>query len=422
MMARPDGDTTTRGDEIATDGIPRRDFVRGAVALSFLGMSGVLSACAKDVESTPADKAAKRSPLQIGYIPIIDAAPLLIAHSQGLYAEAGIEAAKPVLMRNWAALSEAFMSGQVELAHFLSPLPIFMRYNLGHPVKVVAFDHVNGSAITVKADSDIHDIGDLAGCKIAIPHFYSVHNVLLQHALRAKGIEPVIANDASKLAEGQAALSLMMPPDMPTALSEGSIDAYIVAEPFNAAGEALAGGRVLRFTGDIWKDHACCQAVLNEKSIEADRAWAKSVTAAVVAAEAWIVENREETAHILSKDGEGYLPMPEKVVSRAMNRYDLAEYGPQGTGAIKHPEWQTERISFNPQMYRSYTLKLVELLKQTKVEGDAAFIAKLDGEKVADDLYDYSLLEEALAQAGGLEKFAVGDKIAPETREEIIEV
>ncbi|MDP2233733.1 MAG: ABC transporter substrate-binding protein, partial [Actinomycetota bacterium] len=284
---------SSRGAGGTDGGLSRRDFVRGATALSFIGMSPILSACAAEVESTSGAAGVKRSPLKIGYIPIIDASPLLIAHSKGLFADAGIEAEKPVLMRNWAALSEAFMSGQVDLAHFLSPIPIFMRYSLDFPVKVIAFDHLNGSGITVKADSKITEIEHLAGKKIAIPHFYSIHNVLLQHALRTKGIEPIITSDSTKISQGQAALSLMMPPDMPTALSEGSIDAYIVAEPFNAAGEVLAGGRVLRFTGDIWKDHACCQAVLNEKAIEKDRAWAKAVTVAIVAAEAWIVENRD---------------------------------------------------------------------------------------------------------------------------------
>lgn len=402
--------------------VSQRDFVRGAAAVTFLGMSGVLSACAADVASTPEKTASKRSPLRIGYLPILDASPLLIAHAKGLYEQAGIEVEKPVLMRKWASLSEAFMSDQVDLSHFLSPIPIYMRYNLKFPVKVIAFDHVNGSGITVKDESDIKDIADLAGKKIAIPHFYSVHNVLLQYALRDKGIEPMIESDVKKIAPNQAALTLMMPPDMPTALAEGSIDAYIVAEPFNAAGELLAGGRVLRFTGDMWKEHACCQAVLNEKAIEKDRVWAQAVTAAVVAGEAWTLENPEEAAGILSKEGAGYLPMPERVISHAMSNYDIAKYGPEGTGAIRHPEWNAKRISFNPQMYRSYTLKLVELLKQTKVEGDSAFLATLDGETVADELFDYALLDEALAKVGGLKRFNVDGQVATETREEIIEI
>ncbi|MDP1857576.1 MAG: ABC transporter substrate-binding protein [Gemmatimonadaceae bacterium] len=402
--------------------VTRRDFVRGAAAVTFLGMSGVLSACADEVASSPKETAEKRSPLRIGYLPILDASPLLIAHAKGLYEQAGIEAEKPVLMRNWASLSEAFMSGQVDLAHFLSPIPIFMRYNLNFPVKVIAFDHVNGSGITVKDESDIKDIADLAGKKIGIPHFYSVHNVLLQYALRDNGIEPVIESDVKRITSKQAALTLKMPPDKPTALAEGSIDPNIVAEPFNAAGELLAGGRVLRFTGDMWKDHACCQAVLNEKAIEKDRVWAQAVTAAVVAGEAWTLENPDEAASILSKEGAGYLPMPEKVISHAMSSYDVAKYGPEGTGAIQHPEWNAKRISFNPQMYRSYTVKLVELLKQTKVEGDSAFLASLDGETVADELFDYALLDEALAKAGGLERFSIDGQVATETREEIIEI
>lgn len=401
--------------------ISRRRFLAGTAAAATLGLAGLTTGC-KRSRGTGSGGAASRPPLKVGYLPILDAAPLLIAHAKGFYAAEGLAMQRPTLMRNWAALSEAFMAERVDLAHFLSPLPIFMRFGRGFPVKVVAFDHLNGSAITVKDTSGIKEIKDLAGRQIAVPHWYSVHNVLLQFALRGSGIEPVIQDRDKPLAADQANLFLMMPPDMPTALSKGAIDAYIVAEPFNAAGETLAGGRVLRFTGDIWKDHACCQAVLHASAIDADREWAQKVVNAVVAAELWTLENREEAAHILSKDGDGYLPMPESIVARAMNAYDLATYGPGGTGAIRHPEWKTERISFNPQMYESYTRKLVELLKLTKVEGDAAFLATLDPDKVIAELFDDELLASAVAKVGGLAKFADAGETLGSERVEILEV
>src|SRR5665811_2641514 len=76
----------------------------------------------------------------------------------------------------------------------------------------------------------------------------SMHNIILQMALRATGLEPVIQDQKAALTKKQTNLFVMAPPDMPTALSTGAIDGYIVAEPFNAAGELLAGARIIRFT------------------------------------------------------------------------------------------------------------------------------------------------------------------------------
>ena len=154
------------------------------------------------------------------------------------------------------------------------PMTVWMRYGIGFPVKVVAWDHINGSALTVHQEGGINGIKDLGGKQIAVPFWYSIHNVVLQMALRHHNLEAVIQDRNRELAGNQVNLFVMAPPDMPTALGNRSIDGYIVAEPFNAAGELLADGKIVRFTGDIWKDHACCVAVLNEKYINENPEWA----------------------------------------------------------------------------------------------------------------------------------------------------
>jgi ABC-type nitrate/sulfonate/bicarbonate transport systems, periplasmic components len=100
--------------------------------------------------------AVKDKVLKIGYIPITDATPLLIAYSKGFYSQEGIKAEKPVLIRGWSTLSEAFMAKKFNLVHLLLPIPIYMRYNLNFPVKVVAWDHLNNSAITVGAKTALY--------------------------------------------------------------------------------------------------------------------------------------------------------------------------------------------------------------------------------------------------------------------------
>lgn len=386
--------------------LDRRSFLLGTAAVG-------LAACAPSL--APAAPAEQDQPVKIGYLPITDASALLIAHARDLYAAQGLQA-EPVLFRGWSQIAEAFMARQVNVAHLLMPMTVWMRYGLGFPVKVVAWAHMNGSALTVS--QRVRSFSDLAGKTVAVPFWYSIHNVVLQLGLAKSGVAPVLPAES---ASSGAKLVVMAPPDMPTALANGAIDGYIVAEPFNAAGELLAGGRILRFTGDVWRDHACCVVVMHEEDVANRPQWARKVLTAVAQAQRWARENTLEAARLLSKDGKGYIALGEPVVARAMTHYSLADYGPQATGAIRHPEWNSARLSFQPYPYPSYTAELVRRLKTTKVEGDSKFLATLDPQQAARELVDDRAVRAAYEAAGGPQAFGVDPKRAYE-REELIDV
>ncbi|APZ52865.1 ABC transporter substrate-binding protein [Salipiger abyssi] len=334
--------------------------------------------------------------VRIGYLPITDATPLLVAHAKGFYADEGLEAERPTLIRGWSPLIEAFVAGKFNLVHFLKPIPVWMRYNNDFPVKVMAWAHTNGSALVVGRHTDVEDFAGLGGKQVAVPFWYSMHNIVLQYALRANGIKPVIKAQGEPLAADECNLQVLPPPEMPPALAARKIDAYIVAEPFNALGELKAGARMLRFTGDIWKNHPCCVVCMNEQVTTAKPEWTQKVMNAVVRASVYASQNKEEVAELLSKDGEGYLPAPAPVVKRAMTLYaDDSTY--LETGAIKNEaEYKNGRIDFQPWPYPSATKLIVEEMNQTVVSGDATFLSGLDPEFVAQDLVNYDYVKAAL--------------------------
>ena len=334
--------------------------------------------------------------VNICYIPITDAAALLIAHDQGYFKDEGIDSKRPTLIRGWSPLVEAFAAHRFNLTHMLIPIPVWMRYNNKYPIKVTAWDHTNGSAILVGKDSGINKPEDFAGKQFAVPYWYSIHNIVSQRIMKAAGVKPVIKPQSAKLAENECNFLVLAPPSMPPALAAGTIDGYCVAEPFNALGEIKAGGKVLRFTGDAWKGHPCCVVVMHEEdAMDPDRAaWAQGVHNAVVRAQITLAENRESMAELLSRDGKGYLPVPKEVVKRAMLFYDPAYY--KNPLAIKHPEWDQNRIDFQAWPYRSATELVVNDLKETVVTGDDAFLADLTPQHVADDLVNYNYVKAAL--------------------------
>jgi NitT/TauT family transport system substrate-binding protein len=336
-------------------------------------------------------------PVKVGYLPITDSAPLLIAHARGLYKDEGLTAEQPALFRSWAQIVEAFVAGQVNVVHLLSPITLTLRYGRGFPAKVIAWNHTNGSALTIRPDfAGPHD---LAGQTVAVPSWYSIHNVVVQEILRQEGLKYSLKADGPVDA-GTVKLVTLPPSDMISAIANKSIGGFIVAEPFNAAAELKGIGKIARFTGDVWENHACCVVLVREDAISGNREWVQRVTNAVVKAQQWSNANRPEVARILSREsGLGYTPHPQAVIDRVVTEHDTEAY--VKSGAIRHPEWHDPRIGFQPFPYSSYTEELVRRVQGTAVAGDRGFLDKLDPGFVARDLVDDSFVRTALREVGG---------------------
>jgi NitT/TauT family transport system substrate-binding protein len=389
-----------------TEDVPfsRRDFLRlsalfaGAITLPKLARA-----------ANPND------PVRIGYLPITDASPLLVAHARQLFEAQGLDVEAPKLFRSWAQIVEAFMAGQINVVHLLSPMTVWARYGSKFPAKVVAWNHMSGSALTVAPQ--IKQVKDLGGKKVAVPFWYSIHNVVLQHLLRENGLT-VVTKPSSVLQSNEVALSIMAPADMGPALANGAIAGFIVAEPFNAAAETNGIGRIVRFTGDVWREHACCVVTMHERDLKDRPEWSQKVVNAVVNAQHWLKNNRKEGAQILSKEGAGkYTPFPVAVLERVLVPNDQRQQQYIKEGAIRHPEWKDERIEYQPYPFPSYTEQLVKLLKATQVEGDNRFLASLDPAFVAKDLVDDRFVRKSIAALGGLKAFGLPEKF---TRSETI--
>ncbi|HLU20802.1 MAG TPA: ABC transporter substrate-binding protein [Pusillimonas sp.] len=343
------------------------------------------------------------APLRIGYLPITDATPLLVAHHNNLFQDQGLEVEKPRMFRSWAQIVEAFLAGQVNAVHLLSPMTVWARYGSKSPSKVVAWNHMSGSGLTVQ--HEVNSLEDLGGTTVAIPFWYSLHNVVLQHLLRSKGLESISDGEPTKK---QVKLVVMAPSDMVPALANKQISGYIVAEPFNASAEVLKIGKILRFTGDVWKDHACCVVLMHEQDLQERPEWTQKVVNALVQAQAWIQDNREQTARILSKDNaQRYTPHSYEALAQVLQPELLNTQLYESNGAIVNTDWKEKRIDFQPYPFPSYTEELIVKLKETLVLGRNEFLGELEPSFVAKDLVDDRFVRKAIEQIGGPSKFGL---------------
>ncbi|MFZ4833854.1 ABC transporter substrate-binding protein [Rouxiella sp. Mn2063] len=102
----------------------------------FLKLSALLSAGAAlplIMQQKARAAAEPNAPVRIGYLPITDSAPLLVAHARGLFQQAGVEVERPVMFRSWSQIIEAFISGQVNVIHMLSPVTVWARFQSKNP-------------------------------------------------------------------------------------------------------------------------------------------------------------------------------------------------------------------------------------------------------------------------------------------------
>ncbi|BDY31605.1 MULTISPECIES: ABC transporter substrate-binding protein [Mycolicibacterium] len=377
--------------------LSRRRLLGGAAGLAAAG--GVLG-LADLAQAALRQPAGNTGGLRVGYLPITDAAPLLVAHHSGLYAPGAVSSEKPVLFRSWAALAEAFITGHVDVVHLLMPMAVQLRYTLGGGVRVLGWNHTNGSSLTVAPH--IGELSDLAGSQVAIPFWWSIHNIVLQQLLRAHGLRPVVRRSASR-AQRTVELIVMSPSDMVPALADRSIGGYVVADPFNAMAQIKRIGRIHTFLGDVWRDHACCVLVTRDDVIARRPQAVQALTDGVVTAQRWIDGNRAAAAADLA--GGRYLPQPVPAVQLALTY-------PNPPGRLTHPDWQPQRLGYQPFPFPSFTRTLVEAMGDTVVDGNRRFLDRIEAGRVHAELVDDAFVRRSLAAQGGPQAFGLPADLA----------
>lgn len=131
-------------------------------------------------------------------------------------------------------MSNALLTDSMDLAYIGLTIGIVAR-SRDQPISIVANGAGKGTAIVVRADSNINSIADLRGRRVGnIP--LAIHDILLREELRKANMRPQDVN-----------LIRLAPADMPGALQRGDIDAFSGNEPNSTLAVMGGYGRVLMF-------------------------------------------------------------------------------------------------------------------------------------------------------------------------------
>lgn len=245
--------------------------------------------------------------LRLGFVPLTDCAPLVMAQELGLFRKYGlrVELSREV---GWATVRDKILYGELDTAHALAPMPFAATLGLGsvHCDCVAALVlSLNGNAITLSEQLWRDGVRDAATLRaeitrlrnsktftfgVVFPH--SSHNFLLQHWLASAGIHP----------ERDVRIVVLPPASMYANLKCGNLDGYCVGEPWNSLAIHDGAGWAVTTTAQLAPRHP-------EKVLMTRRAFAGSrheehiaLIAALIEACAWcdVPENRSDLADLLA--------------------------------------------------------------------------------------------------------------------------
>jgi sulfonate transport system substrate-binding protein len=131
-------------------------------------------------------------------------------------------------------LLEAINVGAIDFGNTGETPPIFAQA-AGAPLVYVAYERPapRGEAILVPKDSSLTNIADLKGKKVALNKGSNVHYLLVK-VLEKAGVK-----------YSEIAPVFLAPADARAAFERGSVDGWVIWDPFLAAAEAATGARTL---------------------------------------------------------------------------------------------------------------------------------------------------------------------------------
>ncbi|ADE53364.1 CmpA/NrtA family ABC transporter substrate-binding protein [Coraliomargarita akajimensis] len=181
----------------------------------------------------------RSSSVRLGYVRLLDAAPLIVADSLGMFRDTGldVELSREV---GWATIRDKLAFGELDVVQALSPLPFVMRLGLGvAPTEVIAgmVLNTNGNAITLSNQLREEGVDDGESLRryikrgyrprklaLGVVSLYSSHHFILCRWLEQYGIDP----------KEDVIITVLPPEQMVRNIAAQNIDGFCVGEPWNS--------------------------------------------------------------------------------------------------------------------------------------------------------------------------------------------
>ncbi|MSO89328.1 MAG: twin-arginine translocation signal domain-containing protein [Rhodospirillaceae bacterium] len=345
---------------ICGDEQTRRNFLRA------VGAGTALAAIAEFFPLDLAREAAAQTPgpiekknLQIGFIPITCATPIIMAHPMGFYAKHGLDA-EVIKTSGWAVIRDKSLNKEYDAAHMLSPMPLAITIGAGSnaiPWTVPAIENINGQAITLSIrHKDKRDPKGWKGMKFAVPFDFSMHNYLLRYYLAENGLDP----------DRDVQIRAVPPAEMVANLRADNIDGFLGPDPFNQRAVYDGVGFIHLLSRELWDGHPCCAFSASREFTEKMPNTFLALLRSIVEATAFASkpENRKQIAEAIAPAN--YLNQPITVIEQI-----LTGTFADGLGSVRR---EPNRIDFNPFPWHSMAIWILTQMKRWgQIKGDVDY-------------------------------------------------
>ncbi|MEG4323555.1 MULTISPECIES: nitrate ABC transporter ATP-binding protein [unclassified Microcoleus] len=248
--------------------------------------------------------------LDIGFVPLTDCAPLVVAKEKGFFKAHGLEEVTLVREPSWKEIAKGIGQGRLDAAQMVAGMPIAMLLGLDGaapvPVNSALTLSRNGNSIIFGKhlyDQGIRTLKDFKAAIAKTPdkvhtlgmvHSASMHNLLFRYWLAAGGIDP----------DRDVALTMIPPPQMVSNLKAGNIDGYCAGDPWNSKAVNDGTGFAMARSLDILPGHI-------EKVLGVSEDWAQKYPKTHVALVKALLEaceycddrrNREEILELICQE------------------------------------------------------------------------------------------------------------------------
>lgn len=275
--------------------------------------------------------AAQNDPVRLGFIPLTDCSPIVMAKELGLFKKYGVEVVV-TKESSWANVRDKILTGELDGAHCLYSMPFSVYTGVGGKVgsemMIAMMLNVNGQAITLSNDfcgkvgfKQMNKVTPVVAAKLkaekevtfAMTFPGGTHDLWLRNWMSVAGLN-------------QKAVKIITipPPQMVANMKVGNMDGFCVGEPWGGVAVKQGIGFTQVASQDIWKDHPEKALVVNKEFSAKRRTDLVKVMKAVLEACKWldVPSNRKKAAAIIGKAP--YVNAPADVIeSRLMGDYNL---------------------------------------------------------------------------------------------------
>ncbi|MGB7415588.1 MAG: CmpA/NrtA family ABC transporter substrate-binding protein [Thermosynechococcaceae cyanobacterium] len=397
-------------------------------------------------QATPGAVAAGEAPevttVKLGYIPIVESAPLIIAKEKGFFAKYGLTGAEVSKQANWASARDNVTIGsagggidggqwQMPMPHLLSEgiitdgkkVPMYLLAQLntqGNGIAIAGIHQGKGLELDVsKAAEYIKNFQATNGRKFKAAHTFPNVNqdFWIRYWFAAGGVDP--DKDIDLLA--------VPPAETVQGMRNGSMDAFSTGDPWPYRIVADKIGFMSALTAQMWKYHPEEYLAIRADWVDKNPKATKAVLKAVMEAQQWCdkPENRAELVKIVS--GRSYFNVPAPILEPPYaGKYEMGDGKPAvddfNMGPLYWKDPDGNSISYP---YKSHDLWfLTESLRWGFHKGklnDLDQVKKIIDAVNREDLWKEAAKEAGIAEADiptstsrGVETFFDGIKFDPE--------